>query len=458
MSKLYDLARMTTATVGTGTITLGSPVSGFLSFAAAGASNGDDIAYAISDGANSEIGHGTYSTSGTTLTRTVLFSTNANAAISLSGNAQVFITPSAEGLASPDKLTTPLVIGGAATSSTLTLESTSGAGTTDEIIFQTGSQAQAGFVNTSQQWTLGPSTATPPTGGVLSISKNTGTLPLASAGTLAYIANADGNYSRLALIAAGSTNFFGAINYMASRGTMASPTATQSGDILGANFAFGYGTSYQTGGGAGFVMSAAQTFTGSNGGAQQDIYTTPLNTTSFAVSTRFQPSGGVSIGSTAAATDPGLGNLLLQGFVNTGGYSRVTSDFSVTSNSTLGNVTGLTATLIAGATYAFEAYLFCSTPGDTLKAAIAGTATATNVVYQAYVVDGPGIAACTQATALGTTVVGTTTGTSTPLVVIAGTITVNAAGTLTVQFAQNISSGTAAVVKRGSWFKVWQIT
>lgn len=98
MGKIYNLARMTTATTGTGTITLGAAVSGYLTFVLAGAANGDVVSYGIKDGANSEVGTGTYTTSGTTLTRTVTKSTNANAAISLSGAAEVFITPRAEDL------------------------------------------------------------------------------------------------------------------------------------------------------------------------------------------------------------------------------------------------------------------------------------------------------------------------------------------------------------------------
>ena len=102
MAKLYDLARMTTATTGTGTLTLGSAVTGWLSFAGAGISDGDVIDYAINDpGTNptaTEIGTGTYTASGTTLSRTVLKSTNSNSAINLSGNAHVLITPSAESL------------------------------------------------------------------------------------------------------------------------------------------------------------------------------------------------------------------------------------------------------------------------------------------------------------------------------------------------------------------------
>lgn len=87
---------MTTATVGTGTITLGSAVSGFLTFALAGVANLDVVSYGIKDGANSETGTGTYTSSGTTLSRTVTKSTNSNSAISLSGSAEVYITFRAE--------------------------------------------------------------------------------------------------------------------------------------------------------------------------------------------------------------------------------------------------------------------------------------------------------------------------------------------------------------------------
>jgi hypothetical protein len=45
--KLYNLARMTTPTTGTGTITLGSAV---LTFASAGVQNGETVSYGIADG------------------------------------------------------------------------------------------------------------------------------------------------------------------------------------------------------------------------------------------------------------------------------------------------------------------------------------------------------------------------------------------------------------------------
>lgn len=89
---LANLARMTTATTGTGTITLGSAVPGFLTFAEAGITDGQEVSYAIEDGLEREVGRGVYSSSGTTLTRDVLKSTNSGTEINLSGNAQVFIT------------------------------------------------------------------------------------------------------------------------------------------------------------------------------------------------------------------------------------------------------------------------------------------------------------------------------------------------------------------------------
>lgn len=98
---LYNLRRVATATVGTGTITLGATVTGFKAFTDAPAiPDGTVVTYALADMANSEIGWGLYSASGPTLTRNVIESTNSNTPISLSGNAQVFITSSAGDLQS----------------------------------------------------------------------------------------------------------------------------------------------------------------------------------------------------------------------------------------------------------------------------------------------------------------------------------------------------------------------
>lgn len=107
MAKLYNLAKMTTSTTGTGTITLGSAVASYLTFTDAGVQNGDVVTYAIADGSNREIGRGTYTASGTTLSRdTVLESTNSGSAINLSGSAEVFITAAAEDIVTPSEAQT----------------------------------------------------------------------------------------------------------------------------------------------------------------------------------------------------------------------------------------------------------------------------------------------------------------------------------------------------------------
>jgi hypothetical protein len=90
MVTLVNRAKVATATTGTGTLTLGSAESGYQSFADAGVVDTDVVRYVIEDGTDWEIGTGTYSAG--TLTRTVSESSNADAALNLTGSAVVFVS------------------------------------------------------------------------------------------------------------------------------------------------------------------------------------------------------------------------------------------------------------------------------------------------------------------------------------------------------------------------------
>ncbi len=89
---LKDRVRETSTTIGTGTITLAGEVSGFQSFANIG--NGNTTYYTITVGTEWEVGLGTYTSSGNTLSRdTVLSSSNNNSLVNFSaGTKDVFVT------------------------------------------------------------------------------------------------------------------------------------------------------------------------------------------------------------------------------------------------------------------------------------------------------------------------------------------------------------------------------
>lgn len=134
---------------------------------------------------------------------------------------------------------------------------------------------------------------------------------------------------------------------------------------------------------------------------------------------------------------------------------RVTTPFAVTSSATLVNVTGLTVNVAGSGKYLFEALLYTTaTSGGGIQAAIAGTATATSVIYEGELISGGALVAQTRASSLGTAVGSLGTATA-GTIWITGEIVVNAGGTLTVQFAQNTSNGSASTVLTGSWFRVW---
>lgn len=91
---LADRVRQSTSTTGTGTITLSGSLSGFQTFSVIG--DGNTTYYTLTDVGSGdwEVGVGTYTASGTTLSRdAVLASSNGNALVDFgAGSKDVFVT------------------------------------------------------------------------------------------------------------------------------------------------------------------------------------------------------------------------------------------------------------------------------------------------------------------------------------------------------------------------------
>jgi hypothetical protein len=97
MVTLVNRAKMSTATVGTGTLTLGAAETGFQSFADAGVADTNVVRYVLEESNAWEIGTGTYTASGTTLTRSLIESSTGSL-LNLTGQGVVFLTAVASDL------------------------------------------------------------------------------------------------------------------------------------------------------------------------------------------------------------------------------------------------------------------------------------------------------------------------------------------------------------------------
>jgi hypothetical protein len=107
-----DRVRETTTTTGTGTITLGGAATGFQSFSVIGDSNTTFYTIQLSNTNEWEVGIGTYTSSGTTLSRdTILESSNSGSAVNFSaGTKDVFVTYPAEKAIYLGNLPTKMVV------------------------------------------------------------------------------------------------------------------------------------------------------------------------------------------------------------------------------------------------------------------------------------------------------------------------------------------------------------
>lgn len=105
MKTYADRVRVTTATVGTGPVSLGAAVAKRQGFAAAAVPDGAEVRYTIEEGSAWEIGTGIYASAGPTLSRS-LEQSSTGALLNLGGAAEVAIT-----FAAADILTETKVIG-----------------------------------------------------------------------------------------------------------------------------------------------------------------------------------------------------------------------------------------------------------------------------------------------------------------------------------------------------------
>lgn len=147
-----DRVRETTTTTGTGTITLAGAVTGFQTFAAVG--NGNTTFYTIAGQGTSEweVGIGTYTSSGTTLSRdTVLESSNSGSKVDFSaGTKDVFVTyPAAKTLTGGGGGIGALVVNATTVTDNYTVESGTNAQSVGQITVASGVSVT---VASGQRW------------------------------------------------------------------------------------------------------------------------------------------------------------------------------------------------------------------------------------------------------------------------------------------------------------------
>lgn len=102
---IADRVKVTTTTAGTGTLTLGAAVTGFQDFSVIGDGNTTYYTITVPGGSDWEVGIGTYTASGTTLSRdTILASSNSGSVVDFPvGTKDVFVTyPSERSVVSYD--------------------------------------------------------------------------------------------------------------------------------------------------------------------------------------------------------------------------------------------------------------------------------------------------------------------------------------------------------------------
>ena len=219
------------------------------------------------------------------------------------------------------------------------------------VQFQTNGTTFAGNITTGQQFYFGTTDVAPPTGPILTVSKNSSALPAVGtpagiSGTaqfLGWFGSSDAAAADIAIQTFG--NRAAGVRYFSSSGTAAAQTATTA-TSLGANFAYGYtGSAYVAT--CGFIFTATETYSGTNSGGRMDIYATATGSTGIAI--------GVSVGAgfmVGDQTDPGAGAISATASIKsksaTAGVGYMTGAGGTVTQAT-NKATGVTLSKVCGA-------------------------------------------------------------------------------------------------------------
>jgi len=202
MLRLANRASMTTITVGTGTLTLGAPLKGAQSFQSAGINSGDLVRYVLEEGDAWEIGTGSYSAAGPTLTRLPSESSVGGSAIPLSGTGIVYLAVTSDDLEAKVDTDDPRLVDAREWSASTIPQTEAEAGSATTRRAWTAERVR----QAAQAWWTASADKSKLNGIATGATANAGTVTSVSGGTgLSGSVTSSGTISLLA-ISAGSTN------------------------------------------------------------------------------------------------------------------------------------------------------------------------------------------------------------------------------------------------------------
>lgn len=130
-------------------------------------------------------------------------------------------------------------------------------------------------------------------------------------------------------------------------------------------------------------------------------------------------------------------------------HALKTADEDVTSSTTLQDDNELTITVTAAGIYIVRALIFASETASGMKYALGGTATVTSMKVHGLIYD-TALRESARVTALASPVTHATAGGGNHFITLQGQLTINAAGTILLSWAQNSSDVVALTTQAGS--------